>query len=48
MGKALIFLQWDMHSYNSDNNYSLFNFTMVIHVFYDKDKFTNFKRVTKG
>ena len=37
-----------MHSHNCDNNYSLLDSVAFVHVFHDKDKFTNFRRVTKS
>ena len=46
MGIALVFSHWNMHSHNFDNNYLLLHSAAFVHVFHDKDKFTNFKRVT--
>lgn len=37
-----------MHSHNSDNNYSLLDSVASVHLFHDKDKFTNFKRAIRG
>lgn len=37
-----------MHSYNSANNYLLFNSAVFVYVFHDKDKFNNFKKATQG
>lgn len=37
-----------MYSHNSDNNYLLFDFNFSVNVFHDKNKFINFKRVTRG
>lgn len=37
-----------MHSFNSDNNDMLFNVTTFVYIFYDKNKFTNFRRITKN
>ncbi len=48
MGRALALSHWDVHSHNSDNNYSLLDSATFVHVFQDKDKFTNFRRVTRG
>ena len=48
MGRASALLYWDVHSHNSDNNYSLLDSASSVHVFHNKDKFTNFKRATKG
>lgn len=48
MGRASALSYWDVHSHNSDNNYSLLDSAAFVHVFYDKDKFTNFKRATRG
>ena len=48
MGRALALSNWNVHSHNSDNNYLLLNFAASVHVFHNKDKFTNFKRATRG
>lgn len=48
IGRSLALSHWNMHSHNSDNNDSLLDFTTSIYIFYDKDKFTNFKRFTRG
>lgn len=37
-----------MHSHNLDNNYLLSDSTLFVHIFYDKDNFTNFKRAIRG
>lgn len=36
-----------MYSHNSDNNYSLLDSATSVYIFYDKDKFTNFRRATR-
>ena len=48
MGRVSALLHWDVYSYNSDNNYLLLDSAASLHVFYDKDKFNNFRRVTKS
>lgn len=47
MGKVSALSCWDIHSYNSDNNYSLLYSAASIYVFYNKDRFANFRRATK-
>lgn len=37
-----------MDSYNSDHHYLLLDFATAINIFYDKNKFINFRRVIKG
>lgn len=37
-----------MHNYNFDNNYSLLEFAAFIYVFYNKNRFINFGKITKG
>ena len=48
MGRVSALSRWDMHSHNSDNNYSLLDSAASVHVFHDKDRFTNFRRATRG
>ena len=48
MDRVSAFSDWDMHSYNSDNDYSFLDSATFVYVFHDKNRFTNFKRATKG
>ena len=48
MGTASALSHWNVHSHNSDNNYSLLDSAASVHVFHNKDKFTHFKRATRG
>ena len=48
MGIASALSHWNVHSHNSDNNYSLLNSAAFVHIFHNKNKFTNFRRVTRG
>lgn len=36
-----------MHNHNFDNDYSLPNSAIFVHVFYNKNMFTNFKKTIK-
>lgn len=47
IGKASALLHWNVHSNNFDHNYLLLDFAVSIHVFYDKNKFTNFRRAIR-
>lgn len=48
MGRLSAILDEDMHNYNSENDYSLLNSTTFVHIFHDKNRLTNFRRVTRG
>ena len=48
MGRASALSHWDVHSHNYDNNYSLLDSAASVHVFYNMDKFTNFRRAIRG
>ena len=48
MNKVSTFSDWDMHSHNSDNDYLLLNSTAFVHIFHNKNRFTNFRRATKN
>ena len=48
MGISSALSYWNVHSHNSNNNYLLLDSAASVHVFYDKDKFTNFKRATRS
>lgn len=37
-----------MHSHNFDHNYLLYNLATSIYIFYNKNRFTNFKKATKN
>lgn len=45
--KILPLLYWKMHSNNFNYNNWLFDFVAFIYIFYDKNKFTNYKKVEK-
>lgn len=47
MSKISVLLRWNIYSHNFDNNYSLFNLAIFVYIFYNKDKFTNFKIAIK-
>ncbi len=47
MSRASALSYWDVYSHNSYNNYSLLNSAVSVHVFRDKDKYTNFRRATR-
>ena len=48
MGRVLALLDWDIHSYNSENNYSLLYFATSVHVFHYKNMFTNLRKDIRG
>ena len=48
MGRESALSHLDVHSHNSDNNYLLFDSATSIHLFHDKNKFTNFKGATRS
>lgn len=48
MNRTLAFLHWDIDSYNFYHNYSLLNSATFVLIFYDKNKFINFKKVTRS
>ena len=48
MNTASALLYQNVHSHNSDNNDLLLDTAASVHVFYDKNKFSNFKRATRG
>ena len=47
MNRVSALSDWDMHSYNSDNNYLLFDSAASVNVFHNKNRFINFRRATK-
>ena len=48
MGRVSALSDWNMHSHNSDNDYLLLNSAASVHVFYDKNTFTNFRRAMRS
>ena len=47
MGRVSAFSYWDKHSHNSYNNYLLLDSATSVHVFYDKNRFINFRKAIK-
>lgn len=47
MGRVSALLRWDMHSHNFVNNYALLDSAFFVHVFHNKNRFTNFKKATR-
>lgn len=48
INRVLVLSYCNMYSYNFDNNYLLLDFATSIYVFYDKNRFINFKKATKS
>lgn len=38
----------NMHSHNSDNDYLFLDFATFVYIFYNKDRFINFRKTIRG